>query len=39
MLSKRNFCGKFAKASGKQPAKENENGLFEEVVDGVKEKI
>ncbi len=29
----------FAKASGEKPLKENEKGLFEKVVDGVKEKI
>jgi molecular chaperone DnaJ len=29
----------FARASGEKPAKENEKGLFEKVVDGVKEKI
>ncbi|MCL7415645.1 MAG: molecular chaperone DnaJ, partial [ANME-2 cluster archaeon] len=29
----------FAKASGEKPQKENEKGIFEKVVDGVKEKI
>ena len=29
----------FARASGETPAKKNEKGLFEKVVDGVKEKI
>ena len=30
---------KFAELSGEKPAKENEKGIFEKVVDGVKEKI
>ena len=29
----------FSKASGEKPLKENEKGLFEKVVDGVKDKI
>ena len=30
---------KFAELSGEKPAKENEKGIFEKVVDGVKDKI
>ncbi|KAF5419402.1 MAG: molecular chaperone DnaJ, partial [Candidatus Methanocomedens sp.] len=38
-LKQKEVLREFARLSGEKPAKENEKGLFEKVVDGVKEKI